>query len=622
MSGHDFAWKEPPSETETPKERSLTGMTTWTIRLARPYRKWLFIILAAMLTETLIGLATPWPLKIIIDQVIQQEPLPGWLQWTKTLFPNTTSLQVALVAAFAFVLIAVLAALAGFINSYYNEKVAQNVANDLRKELYHHLQHLSLSYYDGHHTGKILSTITTDISTIQDFTSTTLLNILIDALSIVGMVCIMFYINSDFTLIALAVTPFLLFFVARFKIALKKATREVRKDQSNMFVVLQQGLESIRVVNAFSRQDYEEARFRKISNETLNAALYARRVKAVVSPAVTVTVAICTAVVLWHGAHLVISNVMTVGSLTVFLWYMNKFFAPVQNLAKMTSSVAQASVALERIQAILDTDIKVYEKPDAKQPGVVKGDIVFDHVSFAYHAESPVLTDINLSIRSGERIGICGPTGGGKSTIVGLIPRFYEVTSGRILIDGQDTRDFKLDGLRSQLSFVLQDTVLFFGSVIENIAYGRPDATREEIIEAARIANAHEFISKMPNGYDTMVGERGVTLSGGQRQRIGIARALVRNAPILILDEPTASLDSESEKLVMEALEKLMAGKTVITIAHRLSTILDADKIFVISEGRVVEEGTHHELLQKANVYAGLHNMQAWADRPFDKTIS
>jgi subfamily B ATP-binding cassette protein MsbA len=496
------------------------------------------------------------------------------------------------------------------------------VANDLRKELYHHLQHLSLSYYDAQQTGKLLSTITSDVSTIQDFTSTTLLHILIDALSIAGMVGIMFYINSDFTLIALAVTPFLLFFVARFKIALKKATREVRKDQSNMFIVLQQGLESIRVVNAFSRQDYEEERFNKISHETLNAALYARRVKAVLSPAVTVTVAICTAIVLYHGADLVIKGVMTVGSLTVFLWYMNKFFVPVQNLAKMTSSVAQASVALERIQAIMDTDISIHEKPGATDPGVLKGEIVFDHVSFAYHADSPVLVDINLKIKPGERIGICGSTGGGKSTIVGLIPRFYDVTSGRILIDGQDITDFKLDGLRSQLSFVLQDTVLFFGSVMENIAYGRPDATREEIIEAAKIANAHDFISKMTNGYDTLVGERGVTLSGGQRQRIGIARALVRNSPILILDEPTASLDSESEKLVMEALEKLMAGRTVITIAHRLSTIIDADKILVISDGQVVEEGTHYELLQKENVYAGLHSMQSWADHPLNKTIS
>jgi ABC-type multidrug transport system fused ATPase/permease subunit len=622
MSGHDFAWKEPAPDTAVQKERSLVGMIAWAIRFARPYRKWGILIAIAMLAETLIGLATPWPLKIIIDQVIEQQPLPGWMNWAKRIFPSESGLQIAMVAAAAFVLIAAMGALASFINHYYNEKIAQNIANDLRRKLYHHLQHLSLSYYDTHQTGKILSTITADVSTIQDFASTTLLHIVIDALSILGMVGIMFYLNSDFTLIAIAVTPFLLFFVARFKIALKKATREVRKDQSNMFIVLQQGLESIRVINAFGRQDYEEERLKKISNETLNAALYARRVKSALPPAVTLTVAICTAFVLWHGADLVLRNVMTVGSLTVFLWYMNKFFTPVQDLAKMTSAVAQAAVALERIQAILDTDITIKEKPGAKDPGTLKGDIAFDHVSFSYNEGSPVLDNISLSIKCGERIGICGPTGGGKSTIVGLIPRFYDVTSGRVLIDGQDIRDFKLDALRSQLSFVLQDTVLFYGSVFENIAYGRPGATREEIIGAARIANAHDFISKMAHGYDTLVGEKGVTLSGGQRQRIGIARALVRNSPILILDEPTASLDTESEKLVMEALEKLMVGKTVITIAHRLSTIRDADKIFVISNGQVVEEGSHTELMKMGNVYAGLYNMQAWADHSFDKTIS
>jgi subfamily B ATP-binding cassette protein MsbA len=281
----------------------------------------------------------------------------------------------------------------------------------------------------------------------------------------------------------------------------------------------------------------------------------------------------------------------------------------------MTSSIAQVTVALERIQAILNTDTVIKEKTNAINPGKFNGKIVFEHVFFAYNTEYPVITDFNLTINPGERIGICGPTGSGKSTIVSLIARFYDPTSGRVLIDGTDITDFTLDGLRSQIAFVLQDTVLFYGSIRENIAYGRPEATDEEITEAARLANAQEFIEKMPHGYDTLVGERGITLSGGQRQRIGIARAVVRNSPILILDEPTASLDTESEKMVMEALEKLMQGRTVITIAHRLSTIRDADKIIVLDRGLIAEQGTHEELMKKGEMYADLCNVQTWADR-------
>src|SRR6185312_9045202 len=458
-----------------------------------------------------------------------------------------------------------------------------------------------------------------DISTIQDFASSTLLNILVDAITILGMVGIMFYLDSDFTVVALAVTPFLLFFVARFKKAMKKATREVRKDQSNMLVVLQQGLESIRAVNAFGREDFEDAKLQKVSQETLFAALKARKVKSVLSPFVAVIVSMCTAFVLWRGADLVLKGVMSVGALTVFLWYMNRFFSPVQNLAKMTSSIAQVTVGLERIQAILNTDTIISEKPGAITPEKFKGKIVFDKVTFAYNPESPVISNFNLTINPGKRIGICGPTGSGKSTLISLIARFYDPTAGRLLIDDTDITDFTLDGLRSQIGFVLQDTVLFYGSIQENIAYGQPEATDEEIVEAAKLANAHEFIEKMPHGYDTLVGERGITLSGGQRQRIGIARAVVRNSPILILDEPTASLDTESEKIVIEALEKLMQGRTVITIAHRLSTIRDADKIIVLDHGLIAEQGTHEELLKKSGMYAELCNVQRWTEHSVQK---
>jgi ABC-type multidrug transport system fused ATPase/permease subunit len=307
------------------------------------------------------------------------------------------------------------------------------------------------------------------------------------------------------------------------------------------------------------------------------------------------------------------ASAMTIGSLAVFLSYLGKFFKPVQDVAKMSGAIAQAAVGVERVRAILDIDMSIPERPDARAPGRLNGAIHFDRVSFAYDPAVPVLRDLSFSIAPGQFVGIAGATGTGKSTVVSLVPRFYDPTAGRVLIDGVDVRDYELQGLRAQIGFVLQDTILFRATVRENIAYGRPDASDEEIVETAKLANAHEFIVRMPKGYDTLLGERGQTLSGGERQRIGIARAIIRNSPILILDEPTAALDSESERLVMEALERLMKGRTVITIAHRLSTIRDADKIIVFKDGRVAEQGTHDELLAAGGVYAHLNRMQAGA---------
>ena len=601
------------------RQHSFISLMMWAISLSRPYLKWVVIILLAMLVEAIMSVATPWPLKIIIDDVVAHGTLPHWLQWLHVFVPLQSKLTMAAVVALGFVLITAIGSLAGYINSYYNENVAQHIANDLRRRIYHHLQHLSLSYYDTHQTGKLLSTITADVSTIQDFASSTLLTMLVDAMTICGMLVLMFYLDTGFTLAALAVTPFLLLFVARFKRVMKKATREVRKDQSNMLVVLQQGLESIRAVNAFGRHDLEEDKLKLVSKETMDAALKARRVKSALSPVVTIVVSLCIGLVLWRGTDLIFAKTMTVGALTVFIWYMNRFFSPVQDLAKMTSTIAQATVALERIQSILDTKpLILYSK--GKEPGKLKGDIVFDGVFFSYNPKSPILSNINIKIKCGQRIGIVGPTGGGKSTIVSLIARFYDPTVGRVLIDGTDITDFRLDSLRGQIGFVLQDTALFYGSVRENIAYGRPNATEEEIIHAAKLSNAHDFIMDMPFGYDTIVGERGITLSGGQRQRIGIARAVVRNSPILILDEPTAALDTESEKVVMEALENLMQGRTVIIIAHRLSTIRDADKIIVLNKGMIVEEGTHDELIARGKMYSDLCKVQAWSDHTVVQT--
>jgi ABC-type multidrug transport system fused ATPase/permease subunit len=578
--------------------------------LLSPYHGWIVIILLAMVVETAMSLAAPWPLKVILDNVVGTHKAPEWLVPFRGSLLGGHKMELAILAGIATVVIAALGAVASYIDNYYTESVGQWVAHDLRMRVYDHLQHLSLGFYETHQTGALLSTITDDIATIQGFASSSTLDILVDLLTIFGMFGIMLWLEFDFALIAVALAPFLLLFVARLNRAVKRATHEVRHHQSDIVAVVAQGLESIRVVKAFGRQELEESRLYDVSHATVAAALKARRMKSLLSPTVTTVVALCTGFVLWRGTLLVLANAMTVGALTVFLAYLAKFFKPVQDLAKMSNTLAQTAVAMERVQAILDTQATVPERPDAREPGTIKGAIAFDHVAFGYDPAVPVLRDVNFNIDAGQLIGVVGATGGGKSTVVGLIPRFYDPGAGRVLVDGVDVREFKLEGLRSQIGFVLQDTVLFCGTVRDNIAYGRPGASEADIIVAAKLANAHEFIVRMPKGYDSLVGERGLTLSGGQRQRIGIARAIIRNAPILILDEPTAALDTESEKLVIDALEQLMKGRTVITIAHRLSTIRDAHKILVLKDGVVAEEGSHNELVARGGFYAELYRVQ------------
>src|SRR5882724_4911755 len=499
------------------------GMGRLIAQLLRPYRGWLAIIMVATALETAMSLAAPWPLKIILDNVVEGRAPPAWLGHAASLLPGDSLMRMAAFAAVATVLIAALDALASYLDNYYTESVGQWVANDLRVRVYDHLEHLPLAYYDTHQTGTLLSTITDDIDTIQGFASSSALGIVVDLLTIAGMLALMFSLSWDFALIAVGVAPFLLLFVMRFRRAVKKATREVRRRESDMFGVVQQGLESIRVVNAFGRQELEEEHLQDASRAAVQAALKARMVKSLLSPVVTVTVSLCTAFVLWRGASLVLASAMTAGSLTVFLSYLGKFFKPVQDLAKMSGTIAQAAVGVERVRAILDMDMSIPERPDARDPGKLEGAVEFDHVAFAYDPAVPVLKDVSFSIAAGQFVGMVGTTGAGKSTVLSLIPRLYDPTAGTILIDGVDVREYQLQGLRAQIGLVLQDTVLFRGTVRENIAYGRPDATDAEIVDAAKLANAHEFIARMPDGYDAQLGERGLTLSGGQRQRIGIA---------------------------------------------------------------------------------------------------
>jgi ABC-type multidrug transport system fused ATPase/permease subunit len=576
--------------------------------LLRPRRGTMAIILAAMLVQMSMSLAAPWPLKIVIDSVVGNHRQFSWINWILTMLGSKT--HIAIAAGIATVLIAVATGAAMYVASNFTENLSQSIGIDLRTRLYQQLQRLSLAYYDSTRVGTILSTLTSDVQTIQSFASVSTLNIFTNTLTVVGIIVVMFLCRWDFTLIALAVTPFVAIFVLRVNGAIRNAVKEVRTHQSDLVATLQEGLQSIQVVQAFGREEHHEQLVHKAQMQTRTAWLKTRKMSSALSPVVGLAIALCTGLVLWRGSLLIMAGAMTVGALTIYLAYLARFFQPVRDLAQMTNTIAQVAVAFERIRAVTDADKVIPERPEAIDPPLFRGAISFEHVTFGYDPKVPVLQDITFAISPGQMVGIVGPTGGGKSTVVSLIPRFRDIDSGKITIDGVDIRDYKLRGLRSQIGFVLQDTVLLRGTVGSNIAFGRPDATEDEIIEAARLANAHEFITRMPEGYDSVVGDRGSTLSGGQRQRIGIARALIRDNPILILDEPTAALDAESEHLVIEALERLMAGRTVITIAHRLSTLRSADKIIVIQDGVVAEQGTHNELLNLNGNYAQLCRLQ------------
>jgi ATP-binding cassette subfamily B protein len=589
---------------------------TWTIaNLLKPHQEALFLAFVAVIGEGVADLLEPWPLKIVLDSVLPSRPKKaslehGWLNhWIATI-AGTDKLAILKFAALAMLAIAVLGALCSWAEKYLTTSIGQWVMHDLRRTLYSHMQRLSLAYHDHKQTGDLISRVTSDIDAIQSFVASGLLGGLVNVVTLVGMVSVMFYINWRFTLIALSVAPPLFVIVYRYTRLIKKSSREVRKKESEIVSTIQEVLTSIRVVKAFAREDYEQRRLEEESLEGVEIALRARGLKAKLTPIVEIIVAIGTTLVLWFGARLVLSGSLSAGSLVMFIWYLGKMYKPMQELSKMTDTYSKAAVGYERIREVLEMDGEVKDLPGARRAAPFQGKIGFDHVGFCYTPETPILTDVNLEIEPGQVAALVGPTGAGKTTIVSLIARFYDPTSGTVKIDGADIRRFTQKSLREQISFVLQETVLFHGPVWRNIAYGKPDATRAEIFRAAELANAHEFIQEMPEGYDTIVGERGNTLSGGQRQRIAIARAIIRNTPILILDEPSSGLDAASEKLVFEALERLMQGKTSVVIAHRLSTIRQADVIFVVDKGSIVEHGTEGELLQRSGLYAELHEIQ------------
>ena len=570
----------------------------------------LVLAFIAVLGEAGTDLLEPWPLKIVFDYVFGTKHMPSWMSGIIGATFGLNKVAILNFAILAVIVIAAAGALSSYAEKYLTTSVGQWVMHDLRRVLYHHIQRLSLAYHDQKPTGDLISTVTADIDSIQDFISQALLGIVVNVLTLVGMLAVMFYLNWRFTLIALSITPFLFIVVYTYTRRIKQASRALRKKEGEVISVVAEVLNSIRVVKAFAREDYEEERLAQRSLENVETALKARSLKAKLAPVVQVIVAVGTCLVLWYGTNLVLTGQITTGSLLVFLLYLGKMYKPMRDLSKMADTMSKAAVGYERIHDVIETENDVRNLPGAKKAPNFKGEVEFEHVSFAYENGYGTLNDVNLHVEPGQLAALVGPTGAGKTTITGLIGRFYDPQKGVVKIDGQDVRRYKLRSLRRQMSFVLQETLLFRAPVWQNIAYGKPEATREEILRAARLANADEFISKMPQQYDTMVGEKGVTLSGGQRQRIAIARAIIRNSPILILDEPTSGLDAASEELVFEALGRLMEGRTTIVIAHRLATIRRADVIFVIDQGTVVERGTHDQLLSEGGLYSRLHEIQ------------
>jgi subfamily B ATP-binding cassette protein MsbA len=583
-----------------------------TIReLLRPHTKSLMLGILAAVGSGIANLLEPWPLKIVLDNVLQSKASAnGWLNRLFFSLTGGDKLAILEFAAIAVMAIAVIGGLCSYAEKLLTTSVGQWVMHDLRQTVYFHIQRLSLAYHDRKRTGDLISRVTADIDAIQSFIASSLLDALVDVLTLLGMVGVMFYIDWRFTLIALSIAPPLAILVFVYTRNIKKASREVRKKEGEIVSVIQEVLTSIRVVKAFAREDYEQRRLEEESLENVEIALRARSLKARLAPLVSVIVAAGTGLVLWFGSRMVLAGGLSPGSLIVFIMYLGKMYKPMQDLSKMTDAYAKASVGYERIREILDTQGEIADLPGARRVSRLRGAVEFEHVTFGYDPAHPALEDVSFKIAPGQVAAFVGPTGAGKTTIISLIPRFYDPSAGVVKIDGVDIRQFQQRSLRRQISFVLQETVLFRGPIWQNIAYGKPDASRAEIHRAAELANAAEFIDRMPDGYDSTIGERGVTLSGGQRQRIAIARAVIRDTPILILDEPSSGLDAESEKLVFEALDRLMKGKTCIVIAHRLSTIRSADVIFVVKDGAIVERGSHDQLTVAGGLYASLHEIQ------------
>jgi len=557
-----------------------------------PYRGRLAGGAAFTLASAALTLAQPWPLKVIVDNVLRGQPLDLPLVGT----PGRTALLNLAIAA--LVSIVLLNAVFTYLGSYLMDASGIRMVADLREALFARLQRHSLRFHATQRTGDLISRVMSDITRIQDMLIQSFSVLVPNLAVLVGMMAVMFWIDWAFTLLALAVGPPLFLVVLRYKGRIKGASRRARTLEGRLAAQTGETLGAVRVVQAFTREDFEDERFSRQSSSTLAANLEARRLQARFVPLVDVLAGLGTAVVLFVGAHRVLSGQLSLGLLLVFLSYVASLYKPMRQLSKLTYVTARAVASAERVAEILDAEPDVRDRPDAVREPRLQGRVQLEHVEFAYVDEQPVLHDVSLAVEPGQMVAMVGPTGAGKSTIVSLIPRFFDPGRGRVLVDGRDVRSLRLASLRSQVAIVPQEPLLFEGTIFENIAYGRADADEQGVLRAARAALVDDFVRGLPDGYETVLGERGASLSGGERQRISIARALVRDAPILILDEPTSALDPVSERLLMDALGRLFEGRTAFVIAHRMSTVARADQVLVVDRGRIVERGTHAELLE------------------------
>lgn len=507
-------------------------------------------------------------------------------------------------------LIYVIKGVADYGRCYFLNYVSQNAVKDLRQDLCYKLISLSHGFYVKHTSSKIMSRLTNDINALQDALVKVPPTILRDGLIIIGMICGLFYLHWKYAFAIVVVLPVLSLPLVQFARKLRKASKDSMVQISEIYTSLQEILSGFSVIKSFCREKHEEKRFAVNNKDYYNVQQRIVRVDARTTPVMEALSMTGVAIVLWFGGKDVINGVWTLGDFTAFILAITQMYQPIKNFAQLNSTIQKAASGTERVFEILDEKIDIFDAPDAKTLDVFAKDIIYKNVSFEYEKDKPVLNSVNIEIKKGQTVAFVGASGSGKSTIANLILRFYDVTSGEISVDGTNIKNLTLQSLRDKIGVVSQDVFLFNDTVKYNIAYGKMDASDAEIESAAKAANANKFISKMPDGYNTLIGERGMKLSGGEKQRIAIARAMLKNPPILVLDEATSALDSESEKLVQEAIENLMKNRTVILIAHRLSTVRNADKIIVIDKGTVAETGKHQDLLDKNGIYAKLYNLK------------
>jgi ATP-binding cassette subfamily B protein len=570
----------------------------------------LTIAALCMIGGILAELAKPWPLKLIIDHGLLHRPLPHSLSFLQPLITGST-VPFIVAAAVSIVLISLVSGVCAYFQTFITSSIGYRTVYALRRELFAHLQSLSLSFHTKSHSGDLLTKIAGDTNTLKDLFANSLLKFTSQLLTVFGMLVILFTVDWRIGAIALVTMPLLgysLFHVyRRTKISVKTQKKQEGQVASRMGEVLS----AVPMVQAFARETHEMRRFDKVTAETVKESIRVARLGAAASRSSEQITAVGTAAAVLLGALLVLRGSMLPGALVLVVSYLNNLYKPMKNLAELSTDLSKAMASAERISEVLDIEPEITDRPGAIEAAGLKGMIEFDRVSFDYGDGRAVLRDVSFTVPAGQRLALVGASGAGKSTIVSLMLRLYEPQSGVIRIDGVDIRDYKIKSLRRHIGLVLQQAILFGATVRENIAYGRPDAADSEIESAAWAANADEFIQELEDGYDTVIAERGATLSGGQRQRIAIARALVRNAPILILDEPMTGLDAESESNVREALDRLMSGKTVIMITHDLPSIADADQVLLLEDGHISAAGTHQELVASSSRYRQLYELKA-----------